>query len=70
MVTALSSRRLLLLVKIVEVVEEQVERVAAEITSCSTVVTALSSRRLLLVVKIVEVAEEIAERVAAEITSC
>ena len=39
-VTALSSRRLLL---VVEVVEEIVERVAAEITSCSTVVTALTT---------------------------
>ena len=42
-VTALSSRRLLLVVEIVEVVEEIVERVAAEITSCSTVVTALTT---------------------------
>ena len=42
-VTALSSRRLLLVVEIVEVVEEIVERVVAEITSCSTVVTALTT---------------------------
>ena len=64
MVTAHSSRRLLLVVEIVEVVEEIVERVAAGIISCSTVVTALSSRRLLLVVEVVEVVEEIVERVA------
>ena len=43
MVTALSSRRLLLVVEIVEVVVEIVERVAAEITSWSTVVTALTT---------------------------
>ena len=42
-VTALSSRRLLLVVEIVEVVVEIVERVAAEITSWSTVVTALTT---------------------------
>ena len=42
-VTALSSRRLLLVVEIVETVEEIVERVAAGITSCSTVVTALTT---------------------------
>ena len=67
MVTALSSRRFLLIVEIVEVVEEIVKRVVAEITSCSTVVTAQCSRGLLLVEEIV--VEEIVERVAAEITS-